>query len=148
MPLDFFAAMEVSASGLSAERTRMNVAASNLANVSTTQAAGGGPYQRRDVVLTSVPMANLPGQRGGAGGFSDVVQGVAVAQITPDASEPRWEYDPGHPNADVDGYVAYPNINPVEEMVDMITASRAYEAGVTTMTTAVNMAERALGIGR
>ncbi|MEZ4365297.1 MAG: flagellar basal body rod protein FlgC [Kofleriaceae bacterium] len=148
MPLDFFSAMEVSASGLAAQRVRMNVSASNLANVSTTQAAGGGPYQRRDVVLTSVPMANLPGQRLGPGAPGGVVQGVAVAQIVPDAGEPRWEYDPGHPNADADGYVAYPNVNPVEEMVDMITASRAYEAGVTTLTTAVNMAERALGIGR
>ena len=147
MPMDFFAAMEVSASGLSAERTRMNVAASNLANVSTTQAAGGGPYQRRDVTLTSVPMANLPGQRAGAGSFSNMVQGVAVAAITPDASEPRWEYDPGHPNADADGYVAYPNINAVEEMVDMITASRAYEAGVTVMDTIRTMARSAIQIG-
>ncbi len=140
MAVDFFAAMEVSASGLSAERTRMNVAASNLANAQTTQAAGGGPYKRRDVVMRSVELPtadpNAP------------VNGVEVAQITQDANPPRLEYDPGHPNADAKGYVAYPNINPVEEMVDMITASRAYEAGVTSMSTAVNMAERALGIGR
>lgn len=140
MAVDFFAAMEVSASGLSAERTRMNVAASNLANAQTTQAAGGGPYKRRDVVMRSValptPDPTAP------------VNGVEVAQITQDANPPRLEYDPGHPNADAKGYVAYPNINPVEEMVDMITASRAYEAGVTSMSTAVNMAERALGIGR
>jgi flagellar basal-body rod protein FlgC len=141
--MDFFTAMEVSASGLAAERTRMNVAASNLANAQTTQAAGGGPYKRRDVTLSSVA---VPGTEGGP--FSDAIKGVAVQQITQDNRPPRLEYDPGHPQADAKGYVAYPNVNPVEEMVDMITASRAYEAGITTMSTAVNMAERALGIGK
>ncbi len=141
--MDFFTAMEVSASGLSAERTRMNVAASNLANAQTTQAAGGGPYRRRDVVLQSV---DVPGVTGTP--FAQAVKGVAVSQISQDAAPPRLEYDPGHPQANAQGYVAYPNINPVKEMVDMITASRAYEAGITSMTTAVNMAERALGIGR
>jgi flagellar basal-body rod protein FlgC len=141
--MDFFTAMEVSASGLSAERTRMNVAASNLANAQTTQAAGGGPYKRRDVSLQSV---DVPGTQGTP--FAQAVKGVAVSQISQDTAPPRLEYDPGHPQANAQGYVAYPNINPVEEMVDMITASRAYEAGITSMTTAVNMAERALGIGR
>jgi flagellar basal-body rod protein FlgC len=141
--MDFFTAMEVSASGLSAERTRMNVAASNLANAQTTQAAGGGPYKRRDVSLQSV---DVPGTQGTP--FAQAVKGVAVSQIAQDAAPPRLEYDPGHPQANAQGYVAYPNINPVEEMVDMITASRAYEAGITSMTTAVSMAERALGIGR
>ncbi len=140
---DFFTAMEVSASGLSAQRTRMNVASSNLANAQTTEAAGGGPYKRRDVVLSSV---DLPGAQGSD--FSAAVKGVAVTQISQDAAPPRLEYDPGHPKANAQGYVAYPNVNPVEEMVDMITASRAYEAGITAMSTAVNMAERALGIGR
>ncbi|MBX3155943.1 MAG: flagellar basal body rod protein FlgC [Deltaproteobacteria bacterium] len=141
--MDFFTAMEVSASGLAAERTRMNVAASNLANAQTTQTAGGGPYKRRDVVLSS---ADVPGAMGTQ--FAQAVRGVNVAQITQDNAAPRLEYDPGHPQANAQGYVAYPNINPVEEMVDMITASRAYEAGITTMSTAVHMAERALGIGR
>ena len=141
--MDFFTAMEVSASGLSAERTRMNIAASNLANAQSTQAAGGGPYKRRDVVLTSV---DAPGTRGMQ--FAQAVRGVVVSQIRQDANPPRLEYDPGHPQANPAGYVAYPNINPVEEMVDMITASRAYEAGITTMTTASSMAERALSIGR
>jgi flagellar basal-body rod protein FlgC len=141
--VDFFTAMEVSASGLSAQRTRMNVAASNLANAQTTQAAGGGPYKRRDVVLQSV---TAPGAQGTE--YAQAVNGVQVSQITQDNSAPRLEYDPGHPQANAQGYVAYPNINPVEEMVDMITASRAYEAGVTTMSTATSMAERALGIGK
>ena len=141
--MDFFTAMEVSASGLSAERTRMNIAASNLANAQTTQTAAGGPYQRRDVVMAAV---DVPGARNTQ--FAQAVRGVAVTQISPDTTAPRLEYDPGHPQANASGYVAYPNINPVEEMVDMITASRAYEAGITSMSTAVNMAERALGIGR
>jgi flagellar basal-body rod protein FlgC len=141
MSTDFFTAMEVSASGLSAQRTRMNVAASNLANAETTQAEGGGPYKRRDVVLASTDLPN-------EGEMAGVVKGVQVSQIQQDKNPPRLEYDPGHPQANAQGYVAYPNINPVEEMVDMITASRAYEAGVTTMSTAVNMAEKALGIGK
>ena len=141
--MDFFTAMEVSASGLAAERTRMNVAASNLANAQTTQAAGGGPYKRRDVTLAAVGVAGA-----GDAPYAEAVKGVSVSQITQDAKPPRLEYDPGHPQANAQGYVAYPNVNPVEEMVDMITASRAYEAGITTMTTAVNMAERALGIGK
>ena len=136
--MDFFTAMEVSASGLSVERTRMTVAASNLANASTTRAVGGGPYRRKDVVVESVP---VPGGPGG-------VNAVAVTALRADTMPPRLEHDPGHPDADADGNVAYPNINPVEEMVDMITASRAYEAGVTALSTAVSMAERALGIGR
>jgi flagellar basal-body rod protein FlgC len=121
----------------------MNIAASNLANAQTTQAAGGGPYKRRDVTMQSV---DVPGVEGTP--FQQAVKGVAVTQISQDNAPPRLEYDPGHPQANAQGYVAYPNVNPVEEMVDMITASRAYEAGVTSMTTAVNMAERALGIGR
>jgi flagellar basal-body rod protein FlgC len=141
MSTDFFTAMEVSASGLSAQRTRMNVAASNLANAETTQTAGGGPYKRRDVVLASDDLPNT-------GEMSGVVKGVKVSQIQQDPNPPRLEYDPGHPQANAQGYVAYPNINPVEEMVDMITASRAYEAGITTMSSAVNMAEKALSIGK
>nr|HEX4316665.1 flagellar basal body rod protein FlgC [Kofleriaceae bacterium] len=141
--MDFFTAMEVSASGLSAERTRMNVAASNLANAQTTQTAGGGPYQRKNVVLSAVEVKGTEHTE-----FANAVKGVAVSQIASDTSAPRMEYDPGHPQANAQGYVAYPNVNPVEEMVDMITASRAYEAGVTAMSTAVNMAQSALGIGK
>ena len=92
------------------------------------------------MLVESVPWADAAR---GAG-----VNGVAVKQIVSDQSPPKKEFDPEHPDADPEGYVAYPNINPGEEMVDMITASRAYEAGVTALSTAVSMAERALGIGR
>ncbi|MCB9648649.1 MAG: flagellar basal body rod protein FlgC [Deltaproteobacteria bacterium] len=128
--------MDTVASGLSAQRTRMEVASSNLANAHTTRTAEGGPYQRRDVVFSATV------------GEEDGVGGVEVAEVRKDTSEPRREYDPGHPDADANGYVAYPNISVVEEMVDMITASRAYEAGVTAMRTASGMADRALSIGR
>ena len=141
--IDFFSAMEVSASGLAAQRTRMNVAASNLANAQTTRGADGGPYKRRDVLLAA---ANAPSAERTP--YADAIKTVEVQSITSDTNPPRLEYDPGHPDANPQGYVAYPNINPVEEMVDMITASRAYEAGITTMSTATSMAERALGIGK
>jgi flagellar basal-body rod protein FlgC len=137
MSVDFFSSMEISASGLAAERMRMNAASSNLANAQTTETAAGGPFKRLDVVLQSTQVGNQPG-----------AHGVMVKNMVEDASPPRLEYDPGHPDADVDGYVAYPNVNVVEEMVDMITASRAYEAGVTALNTSVTMAERALGIGK
>ena len=145
--MDFFTAMEVSASGMSAERTRMNVASSNLANATTTETAEGGPFKRLDVILKS---AQAGGGISGAaaGGTSPAVNGVAVNGIVQDQTPPRLEYDPGHPDADANGYVAYPNVNVIEEMVDMITASRAYEAGVTALTTAVGMAERAMSIGK
>ena len=131
--MDFFTAMDVSAQGLSTQRIRMNVAASNLANVNSTD------YQRRMVMVQSVPYGD-PRARG--------VAGVMVKQIVNDPTPGRSEYDPEDPNADANGYVTYPDINPVTEMVDMITASRAYEAGVTALSTSVSMAERALGIGR
>ena len=136
-------AITASASALDVQRARLEVAVSNMANADSTHGPDGQPYRRRDVIMQSV---DVPGVT--AAPFAQAVKGVAVSQISQDAAPPRLEYDPGHPQANPQGYVAYPNINPVEEMVDMITASRAYEAGITTMTTAVNMAERALGIGR
>jgi flagellar basal-body rod protein FlgC len=147
--MDFFTAMEVTASGMAAERTRMNVSSSNLANVQTTKdAAGTGPYRRRDVIVGSQALSPDKVAGGMAGGFSEAVRAVSVQGIVEDVNPPRLEYDPDHPDADADGYVAYPNINIVEEMVDMITASRAYEAGITALNTSVSMAERALAIGR
>lgn len=147
--MDFFTAMEVSASGLGAERVRMNIASSNLANVNTTSTPQGGPYQRRDVVLSSRAVKSTRVAGGAAGGFfSEVVQAVSVDGVVADQTPPRLEYDPGHPDADPDGYVAYANVNIVEEMVDMITASRAYEAGISALSTAVSLAERALSIGK
>jgi flagellar basal-body rod protein FlgC len=137
--MDFFTAMEVSATGLSAERTRMTVSASNLANMRNTRTAAGTPYQRQTVLVQSVPWP---------GNSAPGVNAVAAGQIVADTRPPRMEYLPGHPDANPNGYVAFPNVNMVEETVDMITAQRAYEAGVTALSTAVSMAERAIGIGR
>lgn len=142
--MDFFSAMEISASGLSAQRTRINVASSNLANANTTRGANGGPYQRLDVNVQSRPLANAPPSQ-----FDlPAPSAVEVAGITPNPAPPRLEFDPSHPDANAEGYVAYPNVNAIEEMVDMITASRAYQAGITALDTATNLAERAIGIGR
>jgi flagellar basal-body rod protein FlgC len=145
--MDFFTAMEVSATGLNAERTRLNVASSNLANAQTTKGPDGKPYARQDVVLRSMGASgNISGAQ--AGDPAGAISGVSVAGIQKDAAPPRLEYDPGHPDANADGYVAYPNVNPVEEMVDMITASRAYQAGITALDSAVSLAERAIAIGK
>jgi flagellar basal-body rod protein FlgC len=146
--MDFFSAMEIVASGLTAERTRMNVTASNLANAQTTRTAeDGGPYRRRDPIFTAMPLVRSFPQY-----LRDKLAArartVEVSGIEADSTPPRLVYDPGHPDADPRGYVQFPNVNPVEEMVNMITASRAYEAGVTALTTIQTMAGRALGIGR
>lgn len=141
--MDFFTAMGVSASGLSAQRVRMNVASSNLANAQTTRGADGGPYRRRDVVLSAGGT-----ERAVTGRFAKAIRGVSVDAVVQDGAPPRKTYDPGHPDADEAGYVSYPNVNVVEEMVDMITASRAYEAGISALESAVALAERAISIGR
>ena len=144
--LDFATAMHIASTGLSAQRVRMNVISSNLANVETTRTAEGGPYRRRDPVFQSTPMHyefdRLMGDEMG-----DQVRTVRVAEIRASEGEPRRIYDPEHPDADLDGYVEMPDINVVEEMVNMITASRTYEANVTAVQTLKAMASRALMIG-
>ena len=130
-------AMEISASALTAERTRMNQISSNLANANSTRTAEGGPYRRKDAVFaTMLDEANA--KKSG---------GVEVVAVIEDQSAPRLQYDPGHPDAKPDGYVAYPNVNVVEEMADMISATRTYEANVTTMKAGMDMQMKALTIG-
>jgi flagellar basal-body rod protein FlgC len=142
--MGLFDAIDISGSGLSAERLRMDVTAENLANANTTRGPDGGPYRRKSVVLEQ--------QGGGAGGFGAALSrargGVQAAGIVEDPAPPRRMYDPGHPDADADGYVAMPNVNPVTEMVDLITASRAYEANVTAMQTAKTIFTKTLEILR
>jgi flagellar basal-body rod protein FlgC len=144
MQVGTFSAMEVAASGLSAERTRMNTIASNLANARTTRTAEGGPYKRIDPVFTAVPLRadGMPTPLGRAAST------VRVTAIQRDTRDPMMVYEPGHPDADANGYVKYPNVNVVEEMVNMMTASRAYEAGVTSIDSIKSMARSALAIGR
>ena len=130
--MDFLTALRISGSGLSVERTRVNLASSNLANAETTSGPDGGPYKRRDVALASQPAAGgIAGAR--ASGADPGVFEVKVQGIVEDQAEPRLEYDPGHPDADARGYVKYPNIDLAFEMVNMMEASRAYEANITTM---------------
>jgi flagellar basal-body rod protein FlgC len=144
MALGTFSAMEVAASGLSAERSRMNTIASNLANAKTTRTDAGGPYKRIDPVFSATPIHQ---------GFSvdsseQNVQLVKIDRIAEDTRDPMKVYEPGHPDADATGYVSYPNVNVVEEMVNMITASRAYEAGVSSIESVKAMAQSALGLGK
>jgi len=142
--LGVFSALEVSASGLSAERIRMNTTASNLSNARTTRTAQGGPFHRLDPVFEAVGLDRLRGlpsmQRG--------VSLVRVSKIQEDQRPGTMVYDPSHPDANGQGYVTYPNVNAVEEMVNMITATRAYEAGVTSINSIKQMARSALEIGR
>ena len=126
--MGLFDALNVSASGMSAERLRMDVIASNLANANTTRGANGLPYRRQEVILQERSAS-----------FGEVLGGVMVAGIVNDPTPPRRVYDPGHPDADKDGYVTMPNVNPVTEMVDLITSSRGYEANVTAMNAAKQM---------
>ncbi len=142
--LGVFSAMEVAASGLSAERTRMNTVASNLANARTTRTAEGGPYKRLDPVFEAVGLDGAQGVVDTEGGVSK----VKVARIQQDTRPGMMVYEPSHPDANAQGYVEYPNVNAVEEMVNMITASRAYEAGVTTIDTVKAMGRSALDIGK
>ncbi len=151
--MSLFDAIDTAASGLSAERLRMDVTAENLANAQTTRGADGQPYRRKVVTLQqdggSSFGATLDGalHRGGAGG-SGGSGGVRVTGIAEDATPNRLVYDPGHPDADARGYVSMPNVQPVTEMVDLISASRAYEANVTVMQTAKSMFAKTLEILR
>ena len=145
--MDFFSAMNVSGSALSAERTRMNLISSNLANANTTRTPEGGPYKRKDAVFTATPLES-PFGRTLDGATGQQVRQVQVSRIVEDQNPPRVQYDPSHPDADPQGYVAMPNVNVIEEMADMLTASRAYEANVTAVQAAKNMALKTLEISK
>ena len=142
--LGVFSAIDISASGLSAERTRMNTIASNLANAQTTRTAAGGPYKRVDPVFEAIALDKMhaltPSERS--------VSQVKVTQIVQDQRPGHMVYSPGHPDANKDGYLEYPNVNVVEEMVNMISASRAYEAGISSVEATQKMASSALDLGR
>ncbi|HET6868984.1 MAG TPA: flagellar basal body rod protein FlgC [Solirubrobacteraceae bacterium] len=145
--MSFFDAISIAASGLTAQRTRMDVTSENLANADTTQGANGQPYQRQEVVLQQVGggfSAALSGAMGSAGG--PVAGGVQVSGIVNDPTPDQSVYDPGNPAANAQGYVKMPNVNPVNEMVDMIDESRAYQSDVTAMTTAKQMYEKTLSL--
>lgn len=143
---DFFDSLDISASALSAERIRMNTISSNLANAQTTRTPEGGPYRRKDPIFEADPVRE----------FSQVLQGkldvpmhkVKVVDIVSDTKAPKMVYNPDHADANPEGFVALPNVNTMEEMVNLITASRTYEANVTAITVSKNLMNRALDIGR
>jgi flagellar basal-body rod protein FlgC len=145
-----FGSLGISASGMSAERLRMDVVAENLANADTTRGANGKPYQRKEVILQEIGgQSGFAGALAGAqAGGRQPAGGVQVTGIVDDQSPARRVYDPGHPDADAQGYVTLPNVNPVTEMVDLITSSRGYEANVQAMTAAKTMFTKTLDLLR
>jgi flagellar basal-body rod protein FlgC len=145
--MDILTGMRVSASGMTAQRVRMNTISSNLANVNTTRTPEGGPYRRKDVVFESIPDAKSFGEILTSAPQKDI-QRVQITDVIPDRRAPMLKYEPDHPDADPNGYVAYPNINMAEEMANMVQTTRAYEANVQALNATKDMAMSALEIGR
>ncbi|MBK9323178.1 MAG: flagellar basal body rod protein FlgC [Bdellovibrionaceae bacterium] len=145
---DFFTGMRISGSGMAAQRMRMNTISSNIANINTTQSPEGGPYRRKDVVFEAMPDVKNFGDIVSATSPKSEFQRVQVTDIISDRKAPILKYEPDHPDANAEGYVAYPNINLMEEMTNMIQASRSYEANVSAMQATKDMALSSLEIGR
>ena len=141
--MDFLSALRISASGLAAERVRVNLASSNLANAESTRGPDGGPYRRLDPVLQAVPFGD---ELAAADGSQPM--GVQVARIAQDDGPGRRVYDPSHPDADAEGFVTLPAVNPIHEVVNLMSASRAYDANASAVETLKTMAQRALDIAR
>lgn len=136
-------AIAASASALAAERMRIEVAVSNLANAESTRGPDGRPYRRRDVVLAAEPVEAFDAALGRA-----TSTGVRVAAVVEDQAPPRQRYEPGHPDADANGFVALPNVDPAEQMVDMLGAARAYQANLTAINLIRDLLQKALELGR
>ena len=143
--MSLFSALSIGASGMAAQRTRAELLVENLANAETTRTPEGGPYRRKDAVFTSAevssPFASVFSNEMGA-------SGVQVADIVTDSRDPERRYLPGHPDADAEGYVAFPRINPAEDMVDLLGASRNYQANVAAISAVKDMIERSLDLLR
>lgn len=136
-------AVSAAATALAAERQRIEVAVSNLANAESTRGPDGQPYRRRDVVLASAPMETFDRSLSRA-----TATGVQVSAVLDDQSAPRQRYEPSHPDANQEGYVSLPNVDPAEEMVDMMGAARAYQANLTAINLIRDTVQRALELGR
>ncbi|TVR00448.1 MAG: flagellar basal body rod protein FlgC [Desulfovibrionales bacterium] len=145
--MDFMTALDIGASGLSAERTHLNIISMNLANVNTTRTPEGGPYRRKSVVFQATPL-DSPFTKAMRSELEREVKGVKVSGVVTDQRPLRRVYDPGHPDADGQGYVSLPDINVVEEMANMMTALRTYEANAATISSAKAMFNKALELGR
>jgi flagellar basal-body rod protein FlgC len=143
--VSLFSALSVSASGMNAQRVRAELLVENIANAETTRTPAGGPYRRKDVVFQSEPVASpFAGVLAEAGDSES--QGVTVSDIIVDQRAPERRYMPGHPDAGPDGYVSLPRLNPAEEMVDLLGASRGYEANVASMTSVKEMIQRSIDL--
>jgi flagellar basal-body rod protein FlgC len=142
--MSLFSSLQVSSSGMSAQRTRAELLVENMANSETTRTPEGGPYRRKDVVFSSEIQASP---------FSAVFQnelgnGVAVSDIVQDQRDPERRYVPGHPDADANGYVAFPRMNPAEDMVDLLNSTRSYQANVAAISSVKDMISRSIDIMR
>lgn len=145
---DFGTGFRISSSGMAAQRMRINTISSNMANINTTRTPEGGPYRRKDVVLEAMPETKNFGEILGVNSPQSDMQRVQVTDVVSDRRAPILKLQPDHPDANEDGYVAYPNINVMEEMTNMIQAQRSYEANVQTFQASKDMALSALEIGR
>ena len=145
--MDFFDALHTSSAGLTAQRLRMNLISGNLANVHTTRTKDGGPYRRKEPIFAAQAQ-ETPFERILASQNPDNLPLVKVVEIIEDGRKPLLKYDPNHPDADAEGYVAMPNINLMEEMVNLISATRSYEANITAVKAAKEMVMKALDIGQ
>lgn len=148
--MGFEGMMQISAGGMAAQRYRLNVISSNLANQNTTRTPEGGPYRRRDVVFQTSPPAGEQNNAGATGTTTDSnnpqAMSVKVVEVVTDPAPPVMKYQPGHPDADANGYVAYPNVNTFSEMVNMLSATRSYEANATIMKNAKEMADKTIDL--
>ena len=145
--MDYMTALDIGASALAAERAHMNVVSMNLANVKTTRTAESGAYRRKSVVYESADV-DSPFSKVMKSALDHELKGVRVTGVVTDARPSKRVFEPGHPDADKEGYVSYPDINVVEEMTSMITVSRSYEANVASISTVKAMYQKALDLGR
>ena len=145
--MDTLTAMQISGSALKAERARLNIAAMNLANANTTRTIEGGPYKAKSVVFAAKPLEGVNFQDT-LNSTTERLRKVEVVQVSEDKAPFKEVYDPSHPDADANGVVRFPNVNVAEQMVDMMSAKRSYEANVTALDAVKNMALKALEIGR
>jgi flagellar basal-body rod protein FlgC len=143
--MDFLTALHISTTGLSAQRIRMNIISTNLANMSTTRTPTGGPYRRKLVVMEAVPIEDFESILRSQ---SESLLRVRVGEIVEDSTSFKQIYSPGHPHADKAGYVSMPNVDVITEMADILIARRSYEANVTAIGATKAMALKALEIGR
>ena len=141
--MDFMTSFKICGSGLAAQRAKMDVITSNITNVNTTRTAEGGPYKKKTIALTAEA---VEGNFDSA--IKDAIKSVKIESVTEDPNGVKMTYDPAHPDADANGYVAMPNVNIMTEMADMIMASRAYEACVTALDATKNMTLKTLEIGQ